>query len=152
MNPSHIWQHVNASLQAWWLARRETRLINAINREMLNSFRNISAAHPALADREVFNKLVMQRNCCDECAAYEIMRVAEESYAVWPLERELTLCDVIHYLAVREFHARQGDEFGMGRHIANSVKAVVPSKLCRVRLKQPYLAERRKFSREIAGY
>jgi hypothetical protein len=140
-------QRVKALFQGWRLARRESRQIKDINRVLLAMFRDIASAQPLLSDRERFNKLVMLRNGCDETAAYEILRIAEESYAAWPQERELTLCDVIHYLAVREFHAMRGDNYGMGGNIASSVKAIVPHKLCRSRLRQPYLCERRKMLR-----
>lgn len=135
--------------QTWRQARRERRLINGINRELLEMYRNIAAAYPQASARVRFSKLVMARNGCDESAAYEILRGAEESYAAWPLERELTLCDVIHYLTLREFYAVQGEEFWMGGTIGASVRDIVPSRLCRVRLKQPYLAERRKNARAV---
>jgi hypothetical protein len=140
---------VNDYFKEWRQARQESRLVNSINRELLDLYGRISAQHPQLGDRERFNKLVMNRNGCDEASAYAILRSAEDSYAAWPLERELTLCDVIHYLAVREFFAQQGDELGMRGNVTASVKAIVPDKLCRIRLKQPYLSERRKNSRAI---
>jgi len=140
-------QRVKALFQGWRLARRESRQIKDINRVLLAMFRDIASAQPQLSNRERFNKLVMLRNGCDENAAYEILRIAEESYAAWPQERELTLCDVIHYLAVREFHAMQGDNYGVGANIASSVKAIVPQNLCRSRLRQPYHGERRKMFR-----
>jgi hypothetical protein len=142
-------QWTRKNFQAWHQARLESRFVNGINRELLELHHKISAGHPQLSDRERFNKLVMMRNGCDEIAAYEVIRNAEDSYAAWPLERELTLCDVIHYLAVREFHAKQADEYSMGVNIAARVKAIVPSKLCCTRLKQPYLCERRKILRTL---
>jgi hypothetical protein len=134
--------------QTWRQERRERKLIDKINHELLELFQSIEKMHPQISDRERFNRLVMQRSGCDEMAAYEVMRIAEESYAAWPQERELTLCDVIHYLAVREFQSMQGEEYWAGGNIAASVKAVVPHKHCPVRLKQPYISERRKASRE----
>jgi len=157
---SYSWvQWARENFQAWRQARHESRLVNGINRALLELHRKISAEDPQLSERERFNKLVMMRNGCDEIAAYEVLRNAEDSYAAWPLERELTLCDVIHYLTVREFHAKQGDEYSMGVNdeyligvnIAARVKALVPSKLCHTHLKLPHITERRKNSRAIEG-
>ena len=148
MEASSLKQKIRTSYQEWRQSRQESSLLNTINQELLEMFLQIIKSHPELSDRERFNKLVMRRNHCDEATAYEVMRIAEESYASWPQERELTLCDVIHYLAVREFQLRQGDEFWAGDDVAARVRAVVPHKMCPVRLKKPYVSERRKASRE----
>lgn len=151
METGNLTQKIKTHYQAWQQARQERHLINTINLELLEMFLQITAAHPELSSREHLNKMVMRYKGCDEVAAYEVMRIAEESYAAWPLERELTLCDVIHYLAVREFQAKQGDEFYAGSNIGASVRAVVPHRYCPVRLKQPYNSERRKSVRENTG-
>jgi hypothetical protein len=136
---------------AWRQFRHESSQVNGISHELLKLYGKITAEHTQSGDRERFIKLIMMRGRCDEAAAYEVLRSAEDSYAAWPLERELTLCDVIHYLAVREFSVKQVGESWTGVNIAASVKAIVPRKLCRIRLKQPYLSERRRNSRDIQG-
>ncbi len=63
-------------------------------------------------------------------AADAVLDRAEESFAIWPVRRELTLCDVVHYLAVAEFLEAHEDERWMHSNIKLVVASSVPSDLC----------------------
>jgi hypothetical protein len=60
----------------------------------------------------------------DEDEADMVLRRAEQSFATWPNERELTFADVVHYVAVSQYLT--GDEristrIDMGRLVAGRV-------------------------------
>jgi YHS domain-containing protein len=123
-------------VQSWLLARREGRHAEQASRELLALYRAISAEYPELADREIYQRVVMARTECDAKTAERVLDCAEESFAEWPTKRELTLCDVVHYLAVNEFLARHEGEDWMHTDIQNVVDSLVPPELCVIRRKQ----------------
>ncbi len=147
MDAASLKQMIRTQYLSWRQSKQDQNQIHRINQALFELFMQVGRDYPALSEREQLNRLVMQRKGCDEAAAYEVMRIAEESYAAWPHARELNLCDVMRYLAVREFQDAQGDASWGVESIAASVRAVVPHQLCPVRLKQPYLVERRKAER-----
>ena len=85
-------------LFSWRAGRRATRTC----RDLLLLYREVSDDHPELHDRELYRQLIMSRNKCEPTMANEILNYAEESLASWPVPRQLTLCDVVHYMTVCE--------------------------------------------------
>ncbi len=138
---------IRAWIATWWQTRQERRIAVNTCKELIALYRKILADHPALGERKRFKLLVMARNNCDEAAAYEILKFAQESYASWPVPRELTLTDVIHYLMVTEFATNHGGEYCMRISIADEINFLMPNKLSRARKRQPYVVERRSLSR-----
>jgi len=116
-------------IASWRQARQENRFVIGVSRELLTLYRKISAEYPELSERERFKMLVMSRNNCDEMTAYEILKFAEGSYAAWPVKRELTLCDVIHYLGVREFSVKSDTEHWMHSNFSARIKSIIPNVL-----------------------
>jgi YHS domain-containing protein len=134
---------IRAWIASWWQTRQERRIAVSTCKELIALYRKISADHPGLGERHRLKLLVMTRNSCDEAAAYEVLKYAQESFAAWPVSRELTLTDVIHYLMVTEFATNHGGEYCMRISIAEEINSLVPNKLSRARKKQPYVVERR---------
>jgi hypothetical protein len=122
------------SLRGWIASRlrawRERRHARRTSRELLALYRDISAEHQDLSDHEIYKLVVMARSKCDSNAADAVLDRAEESFAIWPVRRELTLCDVVHYLAVAEFLEAYKDERWMHSNIKLVVASSVPSELC----------------------
>lgn len=118
---------------SWLLAWRERRYAVRISRELLALYRSVSVAHPELSDRERYGLAVMARDKCDATTANTILECAEESFASWPVSRELTLCDVAHYLAVKEFIANHDGTSGTHSDIRHVVIARIPHDLCRLK-------------------
>lgn len=122
-------------IESWLLARREGRQAARTSRELLFLYRKISANHPELDDRERYKLVVMARNNCDATTANVVLECAEESFSAWPVMRELTLCDVIHYLAVSEFIAQHDGEPWVRSDIRHMVISRIPHDLCLFRKK-----------------
>ena len=62
----------------------------------------------------------MKRTGCDVTVANEILACARDSFAQWPVRRELTLCDVVHYLSMTEFLLAHEDESWIHTNLALS--------------------------------
>ncbi len=113
-------------LVASFVSPSESRYVAQITRELLKLHWVVTACHPGLTRREIYRKIVMAHTGCDDQAAGSVLRRAEQSFATWPTERELTLADVVHYLAVSEYlmdDDRLATRIDMGRLIAGRIPA-----------------------------
>jgi hypothetical protein len=119
-------------VELWSRTRRERQHAERTSDELLSLYRTISAVHPELPNREHFRLLVMARKGCDSTVANLALERAEESFAQWPVTRELTLCDVVHYLTVSEYFAAYAGEPWMSSdaNINLIVQSHIPHGLC----------------------
>ena len=147
--------HENQTMKTWFRgmlasrrqSRKEHRFVLNVCKETLALYRYISVEHPELGERERIKLVVMSRKSCDEMAAYDVLKYAEGSYATWPVKRELNLCDVIHYLGITKYSANTITEHWMHSTFGSRIKSIIPTVLCKITIKQEYVAERRKISR-----
>lgn len=116
-----------------FLAWREGRHAARTSRQLLKLYRSVGASHPELRGRDLYRQVVMARNGCDTDAADRILDNAERSFADWPTPRDLTLCDVVHYLSMSEFLAMHDGEHWMHVDIGRVVAASIPRDLCLTR-------------------
>jgi transposase-like protein len=113
-------------LVASLVSSSESRYVARVTRELLRLHWVVSACHPGLLRREIYRKIVMAHTGCDDYEAGSVLRRAEQSFATWPTERELTFADVVHYLAVSEYLTdddRIATRIDMGRLIAGRIPA-----------------------------
>lgn len=96
------WQ-VRKTLGSIFRDWRERRQAARICGRLLNLYRKATAAQPSLPKRALYRQVVMDDLRCSVSAADEILRGAEQSYAIWPVERDLRLQDVVHYVVVKEY-------------------------------------------------
>ena len=113
-----------------FLAWRERRHTARASDEMLALYRTACANHPELSEIERYAWVVMKRTGCDATAANEIMAFARDSFAEWPARRELTICDVVHYLSMTEFLLAHEDENWIQTNLTLVVKSRIPKALC----------------------
>lgn len=127
-------------LHGWFaqrlLAWRELRDAARASRELLATYRRIVARFPGLGDREHYRILIMSRTGCDASTADGILEDASESFAQWPVRRDITLCDVVHYLSVAEFLAAHSGEHWMHADIRHVVADCIPEDLCTERSRE----------------
>ncbi len=115
-------------LVASFVSPSESRYVTQITRELLKLHWVVTACHPGLLRREIYRKIVMAHTGCNDQEAGSLLRRAEQSFAIWPTERELTFADVVHYLAVSEYLAdddRIATRIDMGRLIAGRIPAAL---------------------------
>jgi hypothetical protein len=111
-------------LVASFLSRRESRHAAQATRQLLTLHWIVAGQHPHLPRRDIYRRVVMAYTGVDEDEADMVLRRAEQSFATWPNERELTFADVVHYVAVSQYLT--GDEristrIDMGRLVAGRV-------------------------------
>lgn len=112
------------------LAWRERHYVAQASKELLALYRTVSVMHPDWPRRKHYQLVVMHRTGCDPTAANIVLDGAQESFAQWPSSRELTLCDVVHYLSVTEFLALHPGERWMHSSLSHVVASRVPHELC----------------------
>jgi hypothetical protein len=135
---------LRSHITSWVQARQERHRVVTTSKELLALYLKLSAEHPKLDNRQLSKLLVMARNNCNENDAYEVLMFAEESYAAWHMKRELTLCDVIHYLMVTEFTSKYGVEHLAHINFGPEIRSLIPSDFCRNKKKELHLSERRR--------
>lgn len=94
---------------SWLLAWRERRFAAKRCKELLALHAKVAAEHPLLTRETVYREVVMRRVRCSELQAEELIECARDSYAEWPVRRQLRLRDVAHYLVVCEYCANHTD-------------------------------------------
>lgn len=93
---------LRGKIVSWFFLWREGRRATRICQELLMQYREVLADHPELHGRDHYMQLIMIRMKCNPSMANEMLNNVAESFASWPVPRELTLCDVVHYLTVCE--------------------------------------------------
>jgi len=86
-----------------FLGWRERHHAAKISRQLLRLYEKVAAAYPRLGRQELYHRIVMVRLDADPSEAYEVLDRAAESFAMWPVERDLIFRDVVHYLAVSDY-------------------------------------------------
>lgn len=124
---------ISSRINAW----RERRHAELASREMLILYRGIIAEHPDQDDLQSYRSVIMSRTGCDPQAAQLILESASESFAQWPVRRELTFCDVVHYLTISEFLAGHMGKHWMHSDIKHIVESCIPGELCIERRVKP---------------
>jgi hypothetical protein len=109
-----------------WRSWIERRHAGRTARKVLELYRSVSASRPELVGRPLLREVVMRHARCDAARADEMLDFAEESFTAWPVERELTLGDVAHYLSVVDFVATHGEEPWRHSHIGHVVTSQIP--------------------------
>jgi hypothetical protein len=104
----------------------ERRYAKETSEQLLDLFRREQREHPELKGRALYEAVTARRlGLNPPVSATEIVRRAEESFADWPVERELRFRDVVHYLIFDEYmhagKARAGTKTNMGAVVARII-------------------------------
>lgn len=117
----------------WGLALQERRYAKQASIELLALYRALLLEFHTYLETDIYRALVMRRSGCSASEANITLQRAFESYALWPSQRSLTLCDVIHYIAVSEFLATHTSEVGIRSNMGQVVTSRIPHELCAAR-------------------
>lgn len=110
-----------SSLFAW----REKRFATRMCSDLLRLHRIVLGRQPLLRGRALYREIVAAYNGGDFAHANAVLESAEQSFAIWPVERPLRFADVVHYLAASEFLATQPG----GRWIHANMKRIVAARI-----------------------
>jgi len=104
----------------------ERRYAKEASEQLLGVFWCERREHPDLNGRALYEAVTARRlGINPPISAAEIVRRAEESFADWPVERELRFRDVVHYLIFDEYmragQARAGTKTNMGEVVTRII-------------------------------
>jgi hypothetical protein len=112
-------------LSAW----QERYYAKRASTEVLEAYQRVHTQRPELAGRALYRQVVMVRTGIDAKAADALLQSAEQSFAEWPVQRELDFRDVAHYLVYDGYMRSFGSRHWTRRHIGHIVDSVIPAKL-----------------------
>jgi len=111
--------------------RREEKFARSISLEALDGFRRIHAALPDLTGEVLYAEVLVARFGVDEATGRQMVARARESYADWPVERDVRFSDVVHYFVaercLKELEPREAP--WVHGCIAQVVRDIIPAKL-----------------------
>lgn len=112
-----------------FVARRERALAEAHCAEMLRIVRTLQREDPALQGEPLYLKAITRRLGCGESKAREIVRLADQSFAQWPEERDVNLRDVVNYVIVNQIMTAHRSAMGTLVDMEAIVKTAIPAGL-----------------------
>ena len=89
-------------LSFMWLGE-EKRYVRRESRKALATYRDVRMQHSAVTRTALYVKIVARLTGASADGARALVRAAERSFTEWPIERELTFRDVVHYLCFERF-------------------------------------------------
>jgi hypothetical protein len=111
-----------------WLGE-ERRYVRRESRKALAMYRDVHTKHSAVTGRALYEKIVARLTGASAEAARALVRAAEQSFAEWPIERELTFRDVVHYLCFERFSQSHGNRNWTRTSLRKIVDAEIPNNL-----------------------
>ena len=99
-----------------------------MSQQALDALRDVRVAAPDLAGDALYERILSARFGLDGSDARELVEGARESYAEWPVERELKFSDVVHYLVtVRCLDEQEPEEtHRIDGKIGQVVRSIIP--------------------------
>ena len=110
--PSEGWLHGHR--MDWLRTWRERASARAISRSAIQHYHDVGASRPDLVGALRYREVVARQTGLGEDEAQTIVDSAEDSFAVWPVQRPLIFRDVVQYLVIR--HCLQADAQAYGIH------------------------------------
>ena len=113
----------------FFAAWRERRFAAEYCRLLMSVHQKVAASHADLAGLELYRLVVAAHIGCDPSLTDALLHRAQESYAMWPVPRELTFRDVVHYLAVSGYWALHDGQRWICSDVRRVVEASIPRHL-----------------------
>ena len=108
------------------VAGRERSLARAQCEQMLDICHALKADDPKLEGEALYERAVAKQLSCDETKARQIVRLADQSFAQWPDERDVNLRDVANYMIVNQIMNAHTTALGTRVDVEQLVAAVIP--------------------------
>ena len=109
--------------------REERHYAMRESRKALAMYHAVHAQHPELAGVRLYERIVMSLAGVDAEAARALIRAAEQSFAAWPNDRDLTFRDVVHYLCFAGFTRTHNDRGWTRTSLGEVADSVIPKDL-----------------------
>ena len=115
-------------LSFMWIGE-EKRYFRRESRKVLAMYRAVRAQHPAVTGMALYEEVVGRVTGVSADGARALVRAAEQSFATWPSERDLTFRDVVHYLCFESFSQSHGNRNWMRTSLREVVDSEIPKDL-----------------------
>ncbi len=112
-------------LTAW----RERRYATHAALAALSLYHRLRAKEPALAGTALYEAVVRMRNGIAASDARAVLRRARESFAAWPVDRDLIFRDVVQYLVISEYLKAKAKRASTTINMAYVVAQIIPKEL-----------------------
>jgi len=116
----------------WFCFRKiakEKRFAKIASLEILDLYVSQRIANPDLCGRPLYQKVTSKYLDVTDIEALDVVKRAEQSFAIWPHEREVRLQDVARYIIVNEYIEMHGIRSGVGSHFKKVVHKIISDKL-----------------------
>jgi hypothetical protein len=108
---------------------KEKRFAKIASLEILDLYASQRIANPDLCGRPLYQKVTSKYLDVTDIEAQDVVKRAEESFAIWPHEREVKLQDVAHYIIVNEYIEMHGIRGVVGSHFKEVVHRIISDQL-----------------------
>jgi len=109
------------------VAWHEQRIATHAAQTALALYNQIRNEQPTLSKIDLYEEFVRRRNGIETTGAKNILTLAEQNFAMWPVERMLIFRDVVQYLVVSERLTSR--RITTTADIALVVRQIIPSDL-----------------------
>jgi hypothetical protein len=116
---------LDGGAQRVFVAHAERRYAKEASEQLLALYQRQRDEKPELNGRALYESVVAERLGTASHRAVELVRRAEDSFTTWPVERDLTFRDVVHYLIFDEYThlgtVREGTKTNMRAVVARII-------------------------------
>ena len=116
---------VSAVLTRW----RERRFARRRARDILKAYHVVHALHPDLKGERLYVASLTSACGLEESEARTRVTRASRSFAMWPAARAVRLRDVVEYVVVADYMAREPRPLGVLSNLGTVVSSIVPRNL-----------------------
>jgi hypothetical protein len=106
----------------------ERKFARIVSLEILGLYVSQRIANPDLHGRPLYEKITSKYLNVTDAEARDVVQRAEQSFAIWPTEREVRLKDVAHYIVVNEYIETNGVR-GVESHFKKVIDKVISDHL-----------------------
>ncbi len=117
------------SFLATLIPATEKRYARRASRSVLDVYWQVRAAHPELSGKALYTEVIATHSHTDQEAARAIVLKAEQSFAEWPNQRDLTFRDVVAYLVFDEFMRLHPSRHGTRADMRRVAAKIIPANL-----------------------
>jgi len=116
-------------LPALFLAWKERSYARRASAEMLGTYHLLSAEHPEITGAARYEKVLARHGNLDPKGVRGVIWGAEQSFARWPVDRDLLFQDVVLYYVIDKYLKSAKSRRTTQIHMEEIVRSVVPANL-----------------------
>ena len=121
-----VWRGLLSAIGRAKANHRTRALAKCESVRLLGLARQLQGNDPGLTGKRLYERVAAERLGCDEIEARDVVRRAAADFAEWPVQRRVTLRDLVSHLIIARVATGQIDD---ASPVFRIVEDVVPSDL-----------------------